>query len=60
MKANTISGDRCRLAMTIRAKCLQCVERRFESAAVDGRNNDDATRMEVKRNVDRFRTKSGV
>jgi hypothetical protein len=42
------------------ARFLRWTERRFESAAVDGRKRAEAARIEVKRNAERARTKLTV
>lgn len=59
-KDSTISGDRCRFAITRAAKFLQWVESRFERAAVDGRKRDEAESIEVNRNADLARTNLDV
>lgn len=53
MYASTISGDRFRLAMILRERYLQCIDRRLKRAPAVGINRAEAARMDVKRNADR-------
>ena len=60
INARTISSDRYPPAVMRCTKSLMWLFRRVERAAVSGRNNAAAARMEVNRNDERERTKLAV
>ena len=60
MNASTISTDRWRFAITFWASVLTWDVSLFESAAVEGRNDADADKMDVNKNDDWARTNDTV
>ena len=60
MNPRTISGDRFRFVMRLRARSLQCAESLLDNADAVGMKSADAAIIEMNKKADCLRTNCGV